>query len=67
MKNIKINSELRRKIQSTEFEISVDEAVKSFFYDLDFMLMEEQHLSPRRKHPFISSTQPHYQGLIPSN
>ena len=38
-----IDLELQRKIQSKEFERSVDQAVQSFLYDLDFMLLEEQH------------------------
>ena len=29
--------------QSKEFEESVDQAVRSFLYDLDFILLEEQH------------------------
>ena len=66
MKNFSINPELQKKIQSIEFERSVDEAVQSFMYDLDFMLMEEQHLRPRKKHPFVRF-QLHMKGLVPVN
>ena len=38
-----LDLELQKKIQSKEFEHSVDQAVQSFLYDLDFMLLEEQH------------------------
>ena len=60
------NPELLKKLQSTEFERSVDTAVQSFMYDLDFMLMEEQHLRHRHKHPFVRS-QFHIKGLVPAN
>tara|TARA_B100000945_G_C20072819_1_gene453277 strand:- start:220 stop:417 length:198 start_codon:yes stop_codon:yes gene_type:complete len=38
-----IDTKLQKRIQSKEFETSVDQAVNSFMYDLDFMLLEEQH------------------------
>ena len=66
MKNFTINPELQRKIQSTEFELLVDEAVQSFMYDLDFMLIEEQHSRFRNKNPFVRS-QSHWKGLVPIN
>ena len=40
-----IDTKLLKRVQSKEFENSVDQAVKSFMYDLDFMLLEEQHLT----------------------
>ena len=40
-----IDTKLLKRIQSKEFEESVGQAVRSFLYDLDFMLMEEQHNS----------------------
>ena len=61
-----LDLELQKKIQSKEFECSVDHAVQSFLYDLDFMLLEEQHSqkSPQRKHlikPFVPQ-----ESLIPA-
>ena len=38
-----IDTKLQKKVQSKEFEESVDQAVRSFMYELDFMLLEEQH------------------------
>ena len=40
-----IDTTLQKKIRSKEFEDSVDQAVRSFMYDLDFMLLEEQYCS----------------------
>ena len=40
-----IDTKLQKRIQSKEFEESVDQAVRSFLYDLDFMLLEDQHSS----------------------
>jgi len=40
-----IDTKLQKRIQSKEFDESVDQAVRSFMYDLDFMLLEEQHAS----------------------
>ncbi len=40
-----IDAKLLKRVQSKEFEASVDQAVRSFMYDLDFMLLEEQHAS----------------------
>ena len=61
-----IDFELQKKIQSKEFEQSVDQAVESFLYDLDFMLLEEQHShkSPQRK-PLIKPFVPQ-ESLIPA-
>jgi len=38
-----IDTKLLRRVQSKEFEESVGQAVRSFLYELDFMLMEEQY------------------------
>ncbi|MBS1255252.1 MAG: hypothetical protein MAG581_01052 [Deltaproteobacteria bacterium] len=38
-----IDTKLLKHVQSKEFEESVDQAVRSFMYELDFMLLEEQH------------------------
>ena len=57
MKHNLIDSGLQRKIQSKEFERSVDEAVQAFKYDLDFMLLEEKHMHPRNKHFFVRPPQ----------
>ena len=38
-----IDTKLQKRVQSKEFEESVDQAVRSFLYDLDFILLEEQH------------------------
>ena len=38
-----VDTKLQKRIQSKEFDESVDQAVRSFMYDLDFMLLEEQH------------------------
>ncbi len=40
-----IDTKLQKRVQSKEFEESVDQAVRSFMYDLDYMLLEEQHAS----------------------
>ena len=40
-----IDTKLQNRVQSKEFEESVDQALRSFLYDLDFMLLEEQHSS----------------------
>ncbi len=53
-----IDTKLQNRIQSKEFEKSVDQAVRSFMYDLDFMLLEEQHTAPRINHSFIQPTAP---------
>ncbi len=37
-----IDTKLLKRVQSKEFEDSVDQAVRSFMYDLDYMLLEEQ-------------------------
>ena len=48
-----IDTKLLKRVQSKEFENSVDQAVKSFMYDLDFMLLEEQHLTSDRNYSCI--------------
>ena len=48
-----LDLELQKKIQSKEFEHSVDQAVQSFLYDLDFMLLEEQRSLTRNQRPFV--------------
>ena len=40
-----VDTKLQKRIQSKEFDESVDQAVRSFMYNLDFMLLEEQHVS----------------------
>ena len=40
-----IDAKLIKRIQSKEFEEAVDQAVRSFMYDLDYMLLEEQQNS----------------------
>ena len=66
MKHNLIDSELQRKIQSKEFECSVDEAVKSFKYDLDFMLLEEQHMHHRNRHSFVRPIQLNLNSYVPA-
>lgn len=53
-----LDSELQRRVQSREFERSVDQAVQSFMYDLDFLLLEEQHAQPRNKYAFVKPATP---------
>ena len=48
-----IDTKLQKRIQSKEFEESVDQAVRSFMYDLDFMLLEEQHASSSHNYTCI--------------
>jgi len=48
-----IDTKLLKRVQSKEFEKSVDQAVRSFMYDLDFMLLEEQHLTTDRNYSCI--------------
>ena len=48
-----LDLELQEKIKSKEFEHSVDQAVQSFLYDLDFMLLEEQHSLTRTRRPLV--------------
>ena len=50
-----IDTKLLKRIQSKEFEESVDQAVRSFLYDLDFMLMEEQHSSSGLNYSLIQT------------
>ena len=48
-----IDTKLLKRVQSKEFENSVDQAVRSFMYDLDFMLLEEQHLATEHNYSCI--------------
>ena len=48
-----IDAKLLKRVQSKEFENSVDQAVRSFMYDLDFMLLEEQHLTTDRNYSCV--------------
>ena len=60
-----LDLELQKKIQSKEFELSVDQAVQSFLYDLDFMLLEEQHSQTRKRCSLIKPFTPQ-ESLIPA-
>ena len=60
-----LDIELQKKIQSKEFEHSVDQAVQSFLYDLDFMLLEEQHSLTRSRRPLVKPYVPQ-ESLIPA-
>ena len=60
-----LDLELQKKIQSKEFELSVDQAVQSFLYDLDFMLLEEQHSQTRKRRSLIKPITPQ-ESLIPA-
>ena len=60
-----LDLELQKKIQSKEFEHSVDQAVQSFLYDLDFMLLEEQHSLTRTRRPLVKPYVPQ-ELLIPA-
>ena len=66
MKHNLIDSGLQRKIQSKEFERSVDEAVQAFKYDLDFMLLEEQHMHHRNMHSLVRPTQLNLNSYMPA-
>ncbi len=48
-----IDTKLLKLVQSKEFESSVDQAVRSFMYDLDFMLLEEQNLPTDRNYSCV--------------
>ncbi len=50
-----IDTKLLKRVQSKEFDNSVDQAVRSFMYDLDFMLLEEQHFSNDRNYSCIQT------------
>ena len=50
-----IDTKLLKRIQSKEFEEAVDQAVSSFMYDLDYMLLEEQHSGKKNNHSCIQS------------
>jgi len=50
-----IDAKLLKRIQSKEFEESVDQAVRSFMYDLDYMLLEEQHTSSSQNYSSIQA------------
>ena len=60
-----IDTKLQKRIQSKEFEESVDQAVRSFMYDLDFMLLEEQHSLTRTRRPLVKPYVPQ-ESLIPA-
>jgi len=50
-----IDAKLLKRIQSKEFEEAVDQAVRSFMYDLDYMLLEEQHTSSNQNYSSIQA------------
>tara|TARA_B100000686_G_C16053243_1_gene600995 strand:+ start:263 stop:460 length:198 start_codon:yes stop_codon:yes gene_type:complete len=50
-----IDTKLIKRIQSKEFEEAVDQAVRSFMYDLDYMLLEEQHTSTKQNYSNIQA------------
>ena len=52
-----IDTQLQKRIQSKEFEESVDQAVRSFMYDLDYMLLEEQHVSSNQNYSCIQANE----------
>ena len=52
-----IDTKLQKRVQSKEFEESVDQAVRSFMYDLDYMLLEEQHASSSLNYSCIQSNE----------
>ena len=60
-----LDLELQKKIQSKEFEHSVDQAVQSFLNDLDFMLLEEQHSLTRTRRPLVKPFVPQV-SMIPA-
>ena len=43
------NLSLSNPMHTDDFDQRVERAVESFLYDLDYMLLEEQHLRPRFK------------------
>ena len=47
------DTKLLKRVQSKEFENSVDQAVSSFMYDLDFMLLEEQNLTTDSNYSYM--------------
>ena len=50
-----IDTKLLKRIQSKEFEESVDQAVRSFMYDLDYMLLEEEQTSSKQNYSSIQA------------
>ena len=50
-----IDTKLIKRIQSKEFEESVDQAVRAFMYDLDYMLLEEHQNSSNQNYSCIQS------------
>ena len=50
-----IDTKLLKRIQSKEFEEAVDQAVRSFMYDLDYMLLEEQQNSSSQNYSSIQA------------
>ena len=49
------DAKLIKRIQSKEFEEAVDHAVSSFMYDLDYMLLEEQHSTSKNNYSYIQA------------
>jgi hypothetical protein len=47
-----LDANLQTRVQSKEFEHRVNRAVQSFLYDLDFMMLEEQHNGTRTRFNF---------------
>jgi len=47
------NLSLSSPMHTADFDQRVARAVESFLYDLDYMLLEEQHLRPRFKVPLV--------------
>ena len=43
---------MQNRLESKDFDQRVSRAVQSFLFDLDFMLMEEQHTDSRKKFSF---------------
>ena len=55
MKRNNIDTKLLKRIQSKEFEESVDQAVRSFMYDLDYMLLEENQSATNQNYSSIQA------------
>ncbi len=53
-----IDAKLLKRIQSKEFEEAVDQAVRTFMYDLDYMLLEEHQNSPSQNFPVFRKMAP---------
>ena len=50
-----IDTKLLKRVQSKEFEEAVDQAVRSFMYELDYMLLEEQQKSSNQNYSCIQA------------